>query len=133
MKNEITWKELIKKISLEQQAKGTFDGLKGVFALAKKEWDKIKSGKHESFTVKDAQSASTTKTGKNKTVKNKTVKNKNVKKIKGKGKGDAAAAVRSVKNMMMMNKTRKVVLCDKCKLCDECKKRNGIVVEPGKV
>lgn len=123
MKNEISWKELIKKISLEQQAKGTFDGLKGVFAMAKKEWDKIKSGKHDSLTVKkDAQPTSTTKTDKSKTAK----------KLKGKG---FRAPVRSFKNknMMMMNKPRKVVLCDKCKLCDGCKKRNGLDVVTGKV
>jgi hypothetical protein len=76
MKKEITWNELIKRITTEQQAKGTFRGLKEVFGVAKKEWDTIKSGKHGLFSV--GKSKKTKGKGQNN---NKTVKNK-MKKIK---------------------------------------------------
>ena len=104
MKQEITWTGLIKKISLEQQAKGTFSGLKEVFGEAKKEWAIIKSGKHGLFSV--GQKKNSDKNNKNKTVK-KTHHNNKTKKN---------------------NKSRKnkIKLCDKCQLCDKCIERNGL-------
>ena len=104
MKKEISWKELIKKVSLEQQGKGVFNGLKGVFGIAKQEWEKIKSGKHELYSVKKEEkhdSSSKSKKSSKSAIKNKTIKNKGEKKL---------------------------VLCDKCKLCDACIKRNKIIL-----
>ena len=77
MKKEITWKDLIKRISLEQKSKGTFRGLKYVFGVAKKEWSTIKSGNHGLFSVgKGTNKSTTTRRIKNK--KNKSRKNKMV-------------------------------------------------------
>lgn len=61
MKKEITWNDLIKRTTMEQKAKGTFIGLKGVFGFAKKEWDAIKSGKHPLFSVGKGTNTNTKK------------------------------------------------------------------------
>ena len=101
MKQEITWKDLIKRISSEQKKKGSFNGLKGILGEAKKEWDIIKSGNHEIFSVGQGQKTN------GKTVK-KTRHNKNKNKDKNK------------------SRKNKMKLCDTCKLCEKCIKRNGM-------
>jgi len=64
MKQEITWNGLIKKITLDQQKNNTFNGLKNVFGLAKKEWGNIKSGKHPLFSVGKGKSLRRSNTSK---------------------------------------------------------------------
>lgn len=67
---------MIKKISSEQKKKGTFNGLKGVFGEAKKEWDIIKRGEHELYSVGKQQPAKTNGIKRHNKNKNKTRKNK---------------------------------------------------------
>ena len=97
MKKQITWGDLIKKTTSEQQSKGVFSGLKNVLGAAKKEWDIIKSGKHPLFSVGKGKSVRRNNTYKNNNKKNnyKTIKNK-------------------------------IQLCSKCKLCPDCMRRNGL-------
>lgn len=111
MKKEITWKELIKRISAQQRSNGKFSGLKEVFGEAKKEWDLIKSGKHDLFSVGQGVGQG-----------QKNNNNKTVKKTRGVNKNN-----KSKKNKMNLS-DKKIKLCDKCKscLCVQCIKRNKL-------
>ena len=97
MKKQITWGDLIKKTTSEQQAKGVFSGLKNVLGAAKKEWDIIKSGKHPLFSV-----------GKGKSVRR------------------LGTAAKKNTNKNNKTRKTKIQLCSKCKLCPDCMRRNGL-------
>ena len=105
-KTSITWIELINKKIKERKEKNMPAGVKDVLGESKKEWELIKSGKHDKYV--QGKPSATKRKNKGKTSKNsKTAKHK-----------------KSSKNEKSKhNKERKMIIHDilkDCDLCEEC-------------
>lgn len=111
-KTSITWIELINKKIKERKEKNMPAGVKDVLGESKKEWELIKSGKHDKY-VQGKPSATKPKS-KGKTAKHsKTEKHSKTAKHKKSSKNEKSKH----------NKERKMIIHDilkDCDLCEEC-------------